>query len=62
VEALTPKQREAVRLRYFEHLSAQETAERLGCTPERVDNLCSEAKNKLRDALNGRLSSWLSSR
>ena len=53
--------REALRLRYFEGLSIDETATRLGRTPAAVRGLTDRGKARLRDIL-GRMSLYLSVR
>ncbi len=58
---LEPDQRDAVRLRLLEGLSLEETAARLGRTPDAIRGLVHRGKLKLRDAM-GRASQWLSAR
>lgn len=57
--SLSEGHRQAIRLRYLEGRSLEETAAILGCTPDAVRGLCHRAKKKLREAL-GRASLYLS--
>lgn len=58
---LEADQRDAIRLRLLEGLTLEETAAKLGRTPDAVRGLVHRGKIKLRDAM-GRASQWLSAR
>lgn len=51
LQELTPRQRAAIVLRYFDDLSEQEIAEVLGCRPGTVKSLLSRSKAKLKESL-----------
>ena len=61
IAGLSEDYREALRLRYFERLSIEETAEVMGRTPAAVRSLTDRAKKKLREVL-GSLSLYISRR
>ena len=58
---LDKDQYDAIRLHLLEGLSLEETATRVGRTPDAVRGLVHRGKGKLRDAM-GRASQWLSAR
>lgn len=58
---LEPDQRDAIRMRLLEGLSLEETAAKLGRSPDAVRGLVHRGKLKLRDAM-GRASQWLSAK
>ena len=51
LEVLTPRQRAAVVLRYFDDLSEREIAETLGCRPGTVKSLLARSIKKLKESL-----------
>jgi RNA polymerase sigma factor (sigma-70 family) len=51
LQVLTPRQRAAVILRYFEDLPEREIAEVLGCRPGTVKSLLSRSIAKLKESL-----------
>jgi RNA polymerase sigma factor (sigma-70 family) len=51
LQVLTPRQRAAVVLRYFEDLSERDIAEALGCRPGTVKSLLSRSITKLKGTL-----------
>ena len=51
LEVLTPRQRAAVVLRYFDDLSEREIAEALGCRPGTVKSLLARSIKKLKESL-----------
>ena len=55
VQALPPKQRAAVVLRYCEDLSEAQTAELMGCSVGAVKKNASVGLAKLRDGMGGQL-------
>ena len=60
-QVLTAEQAEAVRLRYLEHLSINEAAAVLDCSPAAVKLRCQRALAEMRAAL-GHTSNYFSSR
>jgi RNA polymerase sigma-70 factor (ECF subfamily) len=58
---LSPRERRAVELRYFEMLPVEETAAEMGCSEQVVKNLCSRSLKKLKAFL-GEPAEYLSSR
>lgn len=51
LEVLTPRQRAAVVLRYFDDLSEREIAQPLGCRPGTVKSLLARSIKKLKESL-----------
>ncbi len=51
LEVLTPRQRAAVVLRYFDDLSEREIAQTLGCRPGTVKSLLARSIKKLKESL-----------
>ena len=51
-DVLTDEQRTAIELRYFEFLSVEEVARRMGWTAGKVKMLCQRGFERLRDVLN----------
>ena len=51
LEVLTPRQRVAVVLRYFDDLSEREIAQTLGCRPGTVKSLLARSIKKLKESL-----------
>jgi RNA polymerase sigma factor (sigma-70 family) len=50
---LTPRQRAAIVLRFYEDLSERQTADLLGCRPGTVKSLVSQGLERLRSGMSG---------